>query len=103
MGKEITLAELAANHKQTDIKSTSENITAKEMSVSDLAKNLPGREEQEEMKAPEVVSNGLQAMRDELQKRKDFIPAGSTNFMYCRRISVTKRGILMKNRLCARH
>lgn len=77
MGKEITLAELASanNINKDNVKKVSDNIkTATPVTVNDLAKNLPGKDEEEEgSKAPVVVDNAFKAMADRLNASKKFI------------------------------
>ena len=79
MGKELTLEQLASqeanNLQKANVKQTSDAIkTAKEVSINDLAKNLPGREPSEEgTKPPIIVENAFKAMDERLAESKRFI------------------------------
>ena len=77
MGKELTLEQLAASGaSKVEIKPSSDAIkTAKPVSISELTKNLPGKEEdkQEGEKPPVIVENAFNAMTERLEKSKKFI------------------------------
>ena len=78
MQKQITLADLANKENSkppVDVKPSSDPIkTAKQVSINELAKNLPGKgEDTEGSKPPIVVENAFKAMEDRLDQSKDFI------------------------------
>ena len=77
MGKELTLEQLAASGaSKVEVKPSSDAIkTAKPISISELTKNLPGKEEdkQEGEKPPIVVENAFNAMNERLERSKKFI------------------------------
>ena len=78
MQKQITLADLANKENSkppVDVKPSSDPIkTAKQVSINELAKNLPGKgEDTEGSKPPVVVENAFKAMEDRLDQSKDFI------------------------------
>lgn len=79
MGKEMTLEQLASqqvnNLNKGNVKPSSDAIkTATEVSINDLAKNLPGKEPSEEgTKTPEIVENAFNAMNNRLEESKRFI------------------------------
>ena len=79
MGKELTLEQLASqevsNIQKPDVRPSSDAIkTAKEVSIGDLAKNLPGKEPSEEgTKPPVIVENAFKAMDERLAESKRFI------------------------------
>lgn len=78
MQKQVSLADLANKTETTNevtVKPSSDPIkTAKPVSISDLAKNLPGKGEDEEgSKPPVVVDNAFKAMYDRIDESKNFI------------------------------
>ena len=79
MGKELTLQELASKEagqlQNSTIRPSSDAIkSASEISVKDLAKNLPGKEKSEEgTKPPVIVENAVNAMNERLAESKRFI------------------------------
>ena len=79
MGKELTLQELASKEagqlQNSTIRPSSDAIkSASEISVKDLAKNLPGKEKSEEgTKPPVIVENAINAMNERLAESKRFI------------------------------
>lgn len=77
MGKELTLSELAAqskgNTEKVNVIQTGDSLkSAVPVYIGDLAKNLPGKEE-EEIKDPIVVQNAFEAMANRLNESKKFI------------------------------
>lgn len=78
MQKQVSLADLANKTETTnevEVKPSSDPIkTAKPVSISDLAKNLPGKGEDEEgSRPPVVVDNAFKAMYDRIDESKKFI------------------------------
>ena len=76
MGKELTLEQLAeqskSNAKPINVVKTNSDIkNAKQVSIAELAKNMPKEEVKE--KAPVVVENAFKSMEETLKERKENI------------------------------
>ena len=82
MSKEITLEQLAQDQSKQHVVKPAEQIAEKApikpaqtsgnmkaMSTSDLAKSLPGKEKEDDMKTPELIKNALSDMESTLSGR----------------------------------